>query len=441
MSQPPRVGRKRLEDSRFNVTQIQRKGGGVRYVVQGYNRAGVRIREQMDSLERARARSNELDSQWIGRDVGAVLRLTRLSPRELSLAEGAFLRLSDPEDLKRAVDDYLRFGKTHKGAAALPSFEEALKGFSDWLYSKECDLREHSKVTLERTIERFQAACGPIALEELTSDRIDAVLKERWPENPTSRHNTRRCLSRFCSWCMLRPRRWMTSNPAAAKLIETKPSYAMSDAEPEIFTLREVMRMIAAARRFKDGKFLRFIVLSLFVGLRPKEAVRVRSDQPRLIEGELRLDAAQTKTGSSRTILLPDVAVAWLKVCPEGKTFDWKNNRLQWLEFKTMAKIKVWPHDGLRHTAISYYFRALGSYGLSAEWAGNSEDVIKKHYQGRVSTQESNIYWNLYPDRSMRARAMAALSPLAPQEPEPANVIRAFNPPSPKPNRTERKAR
>lgn len=428
-------GRRRTEDARFIVRTLTRKSGGTTYLVTGFKRTGERVREQMQSLERARARCNELESQWIGRDVGAALRLTRLSPRELLLAEGAFLRLSDPEEMKKAIDFYLRFGTGHQGAGQLPALSEAIKSFVAWMDTPECDLREATRTGYRNSLARFAAATGDISLAEFTPDLIDATLTKKWPNAPTSRHGTRIALSRFSSWCMLRPRRWLASNPASGKLIATKPAHAMGDAEPEIFTLRQVMKLLAAGRRFKDGKFLRFLILSLFVGLRPKEAVRVRGDQPRLLEGELRIDPGQSKTGSSRTITLPDVAVAWLKVCPAGETFDWTHNVKHWKALKKMAKITSWPHDGLRHTAISYFFRAGGSYGLTAEWAGNSEGVIKRHYQGRVSTRESNVYWNLYPDRRQRAQALAALASPSPQETEPGNVIRAFSAPGSRPNR------
>ena len=59
--------------------------------------------------------------------------------------------------------------------------------------------------------------------------------------------------------------------------------------------------------------------------------------------------------------------------------------------------LKPWPHDVLRHTAISHYFRKTGSYGRTAEQFGNSEAIIKNHYQGRVTSEDTKRFYALLP--------------------------------------------
>ena len=59
--------------------------------------------------------------------------------------------------------------------------------------------------------------------------------------------------------------------------------------------------------------------------------------------------------------------------------------------------LRPWVPDVLRHTAISHYFRLTGSYGRTAEQFGNSEGIIKKHYQGRVSSEETKQFYALRP--------------------------------------------
>jgi hypothetical protein len=57
----------------------------------------------------------------------------------------------------------------------------------------------------------------------------------------------------------------------------------------------------------------------------------------------LRLNAKQAKTGKGRTVHLPEVAQAWLKVAPEGPVANPLNSRPAW----DMARA-VWV---LLHTA------------------------------------------------------------------------------------------
>jgi hypothetical protein len=58
-----------------------------------------------------------------------------------------------------------------------------------------------------------------------------------------------------------------------------------------------------------------------------------------------------------------------------------------------------WTPDIMRHTAISFYFRNCGSYGQTAEQFGNSEAIIKAHYQGRVSTADAKKFFALKPSK------------------------------------------
>lgn len=413
-------------ESRFTVSKTETRHGNPTYLVQGYLRGGKRVRERFADQESARARCNELEAQHLGRDSGATLRLTRLSPVELGIAEAAFLRMENPRELKLAVDHWVRFGRHFTGDGPTPSLAVAVKAFCEWMESEDSDLREKTRIGYVSSLDLFRKAMGDVPLTALHPDSIDHALRTRWPKNATSRHQTRRVVSRFCSWCMQRPRRWLATNPASGKLIATRPGFAMRESEPEVYSLREVMRLLAAARRYRGGKYLRFIVLSLFAGLRPAEAIRVRANQPNLVEGELRIEAAQSKVGRARTVQLPDVAVAWLRICPEGGTANTQNSRKFWGEYRKMTKVSRWHHDGLRHTAVSYHFRAQGSYGLTAEWAGNSENIIKTHYQGRVTRAESDLFWTLFPDRNVRRLARQGIARKVAHERQEKNVLHSL---------------
>ena len=58
--------------------------------------------------------------------------------------------------------------------------------------------------------------------------------------------------------------------------------------------------------------------------------------------------------------------------------------------------------DVIRRTAISHYFRHTGSYGRTAEQFGNSEAIIKKHYQGRVNSEDTKRFYALLPKKGGR---------------------------------------
>jgi hypothetical protein len=64
----------------------------------------------------------------------------------------------------------------------------------------------------------------------------------------------------------------------------------------------------------------------------------------------------------------------------------------------------AWAPDIMRHTAISHYFRKTGSYGHTAEQFGNSEAIIKKHYQSRVSSEDTGRFYALRPSGKKAGR-------------------------------------
>ena len=87
---------------------------------------------------------------------------------------------------------------------------------------------------------------------------------------------------------------------------------------------------------------------------------------------------------------------------------------------KENPDLKPWVPDVLRHTAISYYFRATGSYGRTAEQFGNSESIIKKHYQSRVSSKDTKRFYALRPLPAKPAKAKQKRAEAAKQTPKAA---------------------
>jgi len=398
------AGRRSAGAHRFQVAPGINSSGNQVWKVRGFTRDGVRVREQFAAARDARNRAAELESQFLAVPSEKALRRTVLSEEQMGIAEAAFRLVEVPEDLLRAVEDYKRRSAERMATARGQGIrlDEAGRQFLAWLGSPECTMRPPTVASMKSTVRTFVAAVGNVGLVDLSSDLIQKFLDERW-EDAVTRATARGRISRFVSWMMSPPRRWMASNPALSILVPV----AMPEAgEPEIYTLRQCQKILAAARREGGGMFLRLVVLSLFGGLRPGEAARLPLRDINLRDGEIRIAAAHSKIGRARVVRIHPVLRAWLEVCPEGPTADRNNCQGAWVRFQRRLGF-AWIADGLRHTAISHYFRAGGSYGLTAEWAGNSESIIKAHYQGRVTSAESAEFWNLFPLRSQRQAVRA----------------------------------
>lgn len=400
---------KRGPKPRFVLEPHTYPTGSTVWQVRGRSPDGKRIREFFRDKAKASVRRNELENEWHFRgEPVESLRPTVLSTLHLGVAEDAFRRLTDPHELKAAVDLYLRSKAPISGPREIPDLDGAWEQFQAWLDDPATDeyLRPKTKSGLRNSVGIFVATLGNRPLAQVTPELVKATIEKRWTD-PTSRDDVRRTVSRFFSFCIELPRLWLPSNPAWGKVLKfRKPRRGV----PEIFTLAECARLLVAARDFKGGKFLRYVVLGLFCGLRPGEIRRAQSIN--LDDGEIHLDSDETKTNNPRTVSLDPVAVAWLKALP-SHSVDPLGSRLDWDKLRKKAKLTRWPNDVLRHTAISHFFRRGGSYGLTAEWAGNSEGIIKKHYQGRVSSAEAAKFWSWHPDRKAR-RALRDKSKVVP---------------------------
>ena len=69
------------------------------------------------------------------------------------------------------------------------------------------------------------------------------------------------------------------------------------------------------------------------------------------------------------------------------------------------AHLVAWPQDVLRHTGISCHYRLHGDEGKTASWAGNSPDMIFKHYRDLVTEKEADAWFAVTPDAVKAAKA------------------------------------
>lgn len=257
-------------------------------------------------------------------------------------------------------------------------------------------------------------------MADLSPEHIEQFLAARSDLSAVTKDNIRRSLSRFFSWCIERPRRWLKANPCREITIEKDEASA-----PEILTVPQCEKLLREAEKFKKGRCVRYVALCLFGKLRPYETRRLKESQINLADNEIRLEADQAKTGRARVITIDPTLKAWLQAY-KGPVV-----RANWRRDFDAVKLAAgfcarrteqnetavpWVEDVLRHTGISHYFRKTGSYGLTAEQSGNSEAIIKQHYQSRVSSADTRKFYAILPVKKPRKRKGAKII----QMPHPA---------------------
>lgn len=382
---------KTTTDSRFKVAEyVNPRTRTTSYRVAGIKRDGTRIRENYQHQQAAQVRQIELECEWLQRQSAPAIRATELTDIQIKLAESAFARLDADEEITSAVDAWIRHGRAQSVKHSV-RLDEAVDQFNAWLETTE-ELRPVTKTNLRGRVNVFRNSVGNVIVSHFTPEAIEQYLERRKVCNAT-KGSEMRCISRFFSWCIARPRRWMASNPCREiKLPRTE------NGVPAILTVDQCEKLLRTAETFKEGRLVPYLVVTMFAGLRPTEASRLTWEQANLADLELRLDGTQTKTSKPRVVTIHPTLAKWLKAY-HSKPFFPANHENDFLDMRRDAGITKWPSDVLRHTAVSFYFRQSGSYGLTAEQFGNSESIIKAHYQGRVSSDDAKKFYALLPTK------------------------------------------
>ena len=370
--------------------------------VTGTRRNGERIRENFVAADEAQYRHTELESEFHAANGVAALRATRLTDEQVGIAEAAFKRLEQDADLIAAVDHWLRTGKPATIKES-PRLDEARQAFADWLATT-TELRPKTKDNLRLRVKHFVNRVSNLRVTDVLPDHIEHYLAQL-NVTPNSKDAYCRAISSFFSWCMKGKRHWCINNPCYAVEIEGLTSD--DDREPVVLAVKECEALLRAAEKFENGRLVPYVALCLFGGLRPFETARLTWDQVNLTDGEIRLKGTQAKTGKGRIVVICKTLKTWLNRYHKAgeiyrSTYDADLKKLRasigyGSKSEEQPELKPWVPDVLRHTAISHYFRATGSYGRTAEQFGNSESIIKKHYQGRVTSEETKRFYALRP--------------------------------------------
>lgn len=181
----------------------------------------------------------------------------------------------------------------------------------------------------------------------------------------------------------------------------------MADWVPEIWTVTEVERILKLVRE-ELPECLNFLVIGCWMGLRPFEMHRLKWDAWDWERGYVDVGAdVALKTMQQRFVPIPDNVRAMLY----GRHEDARWGRRYKRRAKTCVRsddqvflsellrergvIKEWPQDVMRHSYISYRLAQGHGRGQVAEWAGNSEAVIRQRYRRPLRAEDGAAWFGV----------------------------------------------
>ncbi len=166
-----------------------------------------------------------------------------------------------------------------------------------------------------------------------------------------------------------------------------------------IFTPHEIRQILTAL----SGVDRIICALGAFCGLRTAELNRLRWENIRLDQRVLVIDAGQTKTASRRVIPLPENSVAWIiPMIPTQATgrvsqHDHPDYQSKHLAETAQALGIPWVRNGLRHSWCTYRLAVTKNAALTAHEAGNSPQILHRHYNELVTEAEGKAWFNVHP--------------------------------------------
>lgn len=208
-----------------------------------------------------------------------------------------------------------------------------------------------------------------------------------------TRPTWRKCACSFWSWSV---KKGFCSQNIATRL--DTPSVELE--VPQVLSVDQCRQLLA---RCSDAA-LPGLVLMLFAGIRPLEAVKVSWRDVDFDAKTITINASVAKTRSFRKVSMTENLLAWMRYLKERKVIlpIHRKGKPLTSELARILGLSVWPRDSLRHTAASMMLERTQSADRTALELGNSPGILHRHYKNLVSSENCRIFWDILPSVRIR---------------------------------------
>jgi integrase len=376
-----------------------RKSQGTYYRVV-YHLGGRRHRLNFRDFQTARSEAEAKASQLSQGHLDAALlrpndRLeygrAKHAVKELGLPlDAVAIEYAQARDLLDGVPllDAARFYARHHGkgikrievAAAVSEMLERKKqkGVSD-VYLR--DLRYR----LSRFSRAFQCSLGALSPDDVANFFFHLGL------SPRSHNNYLRTLRTF--FCFAQKHDWLSKEADLLSRVEKRHERR---APVDIFSHKEAAALLKAA----SPLLAPCIALSAFAGLRTEEVLRLEWTDLSRRPGFIEVAAHKAKTATRRIVPLLENLSKWLALAPHNGERVWPHTRDQYFSCLSDAARVLsgkWPRNVLRHSFISYRLAEIQDVNRLALEAGNSPQMIFRHYRELATPDQAQSWFAIAP--------------------------------------------
>jgi integrase len=165
----------------------------------------------------------------------------------------------------------------------------------------------------------------------------------------------------------------------------------------EIFIASEIAGILANA----SHEAAPCIALAAFAGLRSAEILRLSWSDIERRPGFIEVAADKAKTATRRIVPIAENLLKWLAIAPRNGACVWPRKKNRFFEAMRRAadnaKIK-WKQNALRHSFISYRLAELQDVNRVALEAGNSPQMIFRHYRELATPEQAKTWFAIAPE-------------------------------------------
>jgi integrase len=225
----------------------------------------------------------------------------------------------------------------------------------------------------------------------LVPDDVAGFFQRLWL-SPRSHNNFLRMLRTFFAFAQKHG--WLSKETDLLARVEKRSE---KPAPVEIFTPSE----LAALLKNASSEFATCLALAAFAGLRAEEILRLDWTDVERRPGFIEVAASKSKTQTRRLVPISDNLARWLAIAPRNAERVWQHSKAYFFEAMrntaSAAKIK-WKQNALRHSFISYRLAEIQDVNRVALEAGNSPQMIFRHYRELATPEQARSWFAIAPE-------------------------------------------
>ncbi len=243
-------------------------------------------------------------------------------------------------------------------------------------------------------------------IHEIDSTAIEGWLRSREDIGPRRRKNILKAVRLLFTFARTKGALFPEKMTAAERV--PLPKVTATHAV-EIFTVEEMTTLLRNA----PDPLRPVLIFGAFCGIRTHGEME-RLHWENVLDDKVVVAEQKLRGAGRRYTPLPLNAKIWLGRCKYRQGRIWPRGQIAEHMARLSEETKIeWKHNGLRHSFISYRVADIQNVPQVALEAGNSVQMIHRHYRELVTQEQAKQWFNILP-KDLTKEELAMLNPPAP---------------------------